>query len=53
MATVSCAPGAPMLFDDFTHPDYPGVREAIQELGLQGEVRGTLFIHRHSNMIGA
>jgi predicted O-methyltransferase YrrM len=39
-------PGAPILFDDYTHPDYPGVREAIQELGLQGEVRGTLFIHQ-------
>jgi Methyltransferase domain len=38
-------PGAPILFDDYTHPDYPGVREAIEELGLEGEVRGTLFIH--------
>ncbi len=45
-------PGAPILFDDYTHPDYPGVREAIEELGLEGEVRGTLFIHRHANMIG-
>jgi hypothetical protein len=44
--------GAPILFDDYTHPDYPGVREAIEELGLKGEVRGTLFIHRHANMIG-
>ncbi|MGD1058498.1 MAG: class I SAM-dependent methyltransferase [Solirubrobacteraceae bacterium] len=41
-------PGAPILFDDYTHPDYPGVREAIEELGLKGEVRGTLFIHRRT-----
>jgi predicted O-methyltransferase YrrM len=40
--------GAPILFDDYTHPDYPGVREAIEELGLKGEVRGTLFIHQHT-----
>jgi predicted O-methyltransferase YrrM len=44
-------PGAPVLFDDYTHPDYPGVREAIEELGLKGEVCGTLFIHRHANSI--
>jgi cephalosporin hydroxylase len=45
-------PGAPILFDDYTHPDYPWVREAIEELGLKGETRGTLFIHRHANTIG-
>jgi predicted O-methyltransferase YrrM len=45
-------PGAPILFDDYTHPDYPGVREAVEELGLKGEVRGKLFIHRHTDMIG-
>jgi hypothetical protein len=39
--------GALVLFDDYTHPDYPGVREAIEELGLDGERRGTLFVHRH------
>ncbi len=44
-------PGAPILFDDYTHPDYPGVREAIEELGLEGELSGTLFVHRHTNMI--
>lgn len=38
-------PGAPVLFDDYTHPDYPGVREAIEDLGLEGEQRGTLFVH--------
>lgn len=36
-----------MLFDDYTHPDHPGVGEAIDELGLRGERRGTLFVHRH------
>ncbi len=39
--------GALVLFDDYTHPDYPGVREAIEELGLGGERRGTLFVYRH------
>lgn len=38
-------PGATIVFDDYPHPDYPGVREAISELGLDGEERGTLFIH--------
>jgi predicted O-methyltransferase YrrM len=40
--------GAPILFDDYAHPDYPGVREAIEELGLKGEVLGKLFTHRHT-----
>jgi predicted O-methyltransferase YrrM len=39
--------GALVLFDDYAHPDYPGVREAIEELGLEGERRGTLFVHSH------
>jgi predicted O-methyltransferase YrrM len=38
-------PGATIVFDDYPHPDYPGIREAISELGLDGEERGTLFIH--------
>lgn len=38
-------PGAMIVFDDFTHPEYPGVREAISELGLDGERRGTLYVH--------
>ncbi len=45
--------GALVLFDDYTHPDYPGVREAIEELGLKGELRGTLFVHRHASVIAA
>jgi predicted O-methyltransferase YrrM len=40
------SPGALVLFDDYTNADYPGVREAVQELGLAGEVRGKLFIYR-------
>ena len=39
--------GALILFDDYRHPDYPGVEEAIDQLGLAGEQRGTLFVHRH------
>jgi predicted O-methyltransferase YrrM len=39
-------PGATIVFDDFRHPNFPGVREAITELALDGEQRGTLFIHR-------
>jgi predicted O-methyltransferase YrrM len=39
-------PGAIVAFDDYSHPHYPGVRDAVQELGLSGEQRGTLFVHR-------
>jgi len=38
------APAAAVIFDDFDHPHYPGVGEAVAELGLPGEQRGTLFI---------
>jgi hypothetical protein len=38
--------GAPVVFDDYRHRSYPGVGEAIAELGLSGEQRGTLFVHR-------
>jgi len=38
------APDAAIVFDDFDHPDYPGVREAVQELGLRGRPVGTLFV---------
>ncbi|MDQ6745785.1 MAG: class I SAM-dependent methyltransferase [Actinomycetota bacterium] len=40
------AEGAVVIFDDFTHPDYPGVREAVEQLSLQGEEREGLFVHR-------
>jgi predicted O-methyltransferase YrrM len=39
------APGALVVLDDFSHPDFPGVREAVHELGLSGRQRGTLFVH--------
>jgi hypothetical protein len=35
-----------VVFDDFDHPDYPGVTEAIADLGLAGEPAGTLFVAR-------
>jgi predicted O-methyltransferase YrrM len=41
-------PGAAVIFDDYTNADFPGVREAIEQLGLGGEVRGNFFIYRHS-----
>ncbi len=37
--------GATVVFDDYTHPDFPGVREAVQELGLVGTQHGTLFVY--------
>jgi predicted O-methyltransferase YrrM len=40
------APGAIVAFDDYTHEGFPGVREAVAELGLEGEQLGTLFVHR-------
>jgi predicted O-methyltransferase YrrM len=40
------APRAVVVFDDYANPDYPGVREAVQQLGLTGEQRGTLFVHK-------
>ena len=39
------APGATVAFDDYSNPNYPGVREAIAELGLAGEPRGSMFVH--------
>lgn len=38
-------PGALVVLDDYTHPEFPGVREAVTTLGLAGVVRGTLFVH--------
>jgi predicted O-methyltransferase YrrM len=37
------APGTLIVFDDYDHPEYPGVREAVDELGLRGETAGTLY----------
>jgi predicted O-methyltransferase YrrM len=40
------APGAIIAFHDYDEPAYPGVTEAVRELGLDGEVFGHLFIWR-------
>jgi predicted O-methyltransferase YrrM len=40
------APGAVVVFHDYGHPDYPGVREAVVELGLSGSESGGLFVWR-------
>jgi predicted O-methyltransferase YrrM len=37
-------PGSLIIFDDYLHPRYPGVREAVQALGMQGTQRGTLYV---------
>ena len=38
------APGALVVFDDYGHPDYPGVAEAVAELGAVGEARASLYL---------
>lgn len=37
-----------VVFDDFGHPDYPGVEEAVRYLKLAGDARHGLFVHRVS-----
>ncbi len=46
------APGAAVAFDDYANPNFPGVREAIAELGLTGEARGSMFVHIVSGRAG-
>jgi Methyltransferase domain len=41
--------GSLVVFDDFGHTDYPGVEEAVRYLGLAGEHRHGLFLHRVSS----
>jgi predicted O-methyltransferase YrrM len=38
------APGAVVAFHDYGHPDFPGVQQAVEALGLQGERRGGMFV---------
>jgi precorrin-6B methylase 2 len=38
------APGALMVFDDYGHPLFPGVAEAIAELGLSGRVEAGCLV---------
>jgi predicted O-methyltransferase YrrM len=40
------APGAVVVFHDYGHPDYPGVRDAVRELALLGDVRDGIFVWR-------
>jgi predicted O-methyltransferase YrrM len=39
------APGGLVVFDDFA-PDFPGVVDAVRDLGLDGEQIGRFFVHR-------
>jgi predicted O-methyltransferase YrrM len=39
--------GALILLDDYSNPNFPGVREAVSELGLAGTQRGALWVHEH------
>jgi predicted O-methyltransferase YrrM len=39
-------PSAVVAFHDYEHPLYPGVREAVDELGLRGEYGGGVFVWR-------
>ena len=43
----SLSPGALVVLDDYSNTDYPGVAEAVAELGLAGAQQGTLFVHVH------
>jgi predicted O-methyltransferase YrrM len=43
---AALAPGAVVAFHDYDEPAYPGVTEAVRELGLEGEVFGHLFVWR-------
>lgn len=38
--------GALMVLDDYGHPEFPGVRDAVEELGVDGAARGDLFVTR-------
>ncbi len=38
------AAGAVVAFHDYGHPAYPGVREAVEELGLPGRSVGGMFV---------
>ena len=42
------APGAVVVFDDYDHPEFPGVRQAVEEVDLSGVERAGLFVVRTS-----
>lgn len=39
-------PGAAVAFHDYGHPGFPGVEQAVQDLRLDGERRGGMFVWR-------
>jgi SAM-dependent methyltransferase len=41
---LALAPGAIVVFHDYGHPAYPGVRDGVSELELNGRQRGSLFV---------
>jgi predicted O-methyltransferase YrrM len=41
------ADGALVALHDYGHPDFPGVAEAVRELGLEGEATGGIFAFVH------
>jgi predicted O-methyltransferase YrrM len=41
-------PGAIVVLDDYGHVDYPGVAQAVTEMGLAGAPQGTQFVHVHN-----
>jgi methyltransferase family protein len=47
--TPALTSGAIVVLDDYGHADYPGVAQAVAELGLAGTPRGTLFVHVHGS----
>jgi hypothetical protein len=44
--STAMVPGGVVVFHDYQNPYYPGVTEAIRDLGLQGEHRGGMFVWR-------
>jgi predicted O-methyltransferase YrrM len=46
--SASLKAGSLVVFDDFGHPGYPGVEEAVRVLGLHGQRRGAFYIHEVS-----
>jgi predicted O-methyltransferase YrrM len=41
------ADGAVVALHDYGHPEFPGVADAVRELGLEGEVTGGIFAFVH------
>jgi predicted O-methyltransferase YrrM len=42
------APGAVVVFHDYGNPQYPGVEQAVEQLGLDGTATGGVFVWRAS-----